>query len=96
MSVNGPVELKLVRLPLPDSCPSKPARHAAASELLEGGAPLTVVQQQLRHGDAKTTLQKYGHVVGDSQRRAIHGLAEKIESLAVELESGAELESSAA
>ena len=71
-------------------------RHAAASELLEGGAPLTVVQQQLRHGDAKTTLQKYGHVVGDSQRRAIHGLAEKIESLAVELESGAELESSAA
>jgi hypothetical protein len=54
------------------------------------------VQQQLRHGDAKTTLQKYGHVVGDSQRRAIHGLAEKIESLAVELESGAELESSAA
>ncbi len=71
-------------------------RHAAASELLEGGAPLTVVQQQLRHGDAKTTLQKYGHVVGDSQRRAIHGLAEKIESLAVELESGAELESSVA
>ena len=71
-------------------------RHAAASELLEGGAPLTVVQQQLRHGDAKTTLQKYGHVVGDSQRRAIHGLAEKIESLAVELESGAELESNAA
>ena len=71
-------------------------RLAAASELVEGGAPLTVVQQQLRHGDAKTTLQKYGHVVGDSQRRAIHGLAEKIESLAVELESGAELESSAA
>jgi site-specific recombinase XerD len=63
-------------------------RHAAASELLEGGAPLTVVQQQLRHG-AKTTLQKYGHVVGDSQRRAIHGLAEKIESLAGELESSA-------
>jgi hypothetical protein len=62
----------------------------------QGGAPLTVVQQQLRHGDAKTTLQKYGHVVGDSQRRAIHGLAEKIESLAVELEPGAELESSAA
>ena len=54
-------------------------RHAAASELLEEGAPLTVVQRQLRHGDAKTTLQKYGHVVGDSQRRAINALAEKIE-----------------
>lgn len=70
-------------------------RHAAASELLEEGAPLTVVQQQLRHGDAKTTLQKYGHVVGDSQRRAINTLAEKIERHAVELESGAELESTA-
>ena len=41
-------------------------RHAAASELLDEGAPLTVVQQQLRHGDAKTTLQKYGHVVANS------------------------------
>ena len=68
-------------------------RHAAASELLEEGAPLTVVQRQLRHGDAKTTLQKYGHVVGDSQRRAINCLAEKIERQAVELESGADLES---
>jgi integrase len=70
-------------------------RHAAASELLEEGAPLTVVQRQLRHGDAKTTLQRYGHVVGDSQRRAINSLAEKIERQAIELESGAELESSA-
>jgi integrase len=68
-------------------------RHAAASELLEEGAPLTVVQRQLRHGDAKTTLQKYGHVVGDSQRRAINSLAEKIERQAIELESSAELES---
>jgi len=69
-------------------------RHAAASELLEEGAPLTVVQRQLRHGDAKTTLQKYGHVVGDSQRRAVNTLAEKIERSATELESSAELESS--
>jgi integrase len=68
-------------------------RHAAASELLEEGAPLTVVQRQLRHGDAKTALQKYGHVVGDSQRRAVNTLAEKIERQAIELESGAELES---
>jgi integrase len=71
-------------------------RHAAASELLEEGAPLSVVQRQLRHGDAKTTLQKYGHVVGDSQRRAINNLAEKIERQAIELESSVELESSAA
>jgi integrase len=71
-------------------------RHAAASELLEEGPPLTVVERELRHGDAKTTLQKYGHVVGDSQRRAVNTLAENIERHAVELESTAELESSAA
>lgn len=68
-------------------------RHAAASELLEEGAPLTVVQRQLRHGDAKTTLQRYGHVVGDSQRRAVNALAEKIERHALEVESSDELES---
>jgi integrase len=54
-------------------------RHAAASELLEEGAPLTVVQRQMRHCDARTTLQKYGHVVGDAQRRAVNTLAQKIE-----------------
>jgi integrase len=70
-------------------------RHAAASELLEQGAPLTVVQRQLRHRDARTTLQKYGHVVGDAQRRAMETLAENIERHAtVELEPGAEMEPS--
>ena len=67
-------------------------RHATASELLETGAPLTVVQRQLRHRDARTTLQKYGHVVGDSQRRAVHTLAEKIERhTTIELVPSAEL-----
>lgn len=55
-------------------------RHAAASELFEEGAPLTVVQ---RHRDTRTTLQKYGHVVGDAQRRAVDTLAQKIERFAV-------------
>jgi integrase len=72
-------------------------RHAMPSELLEQGAPLTVVQRQLRHRDARTTLQKYGHVVGDSQRRAVEALAEKIERhAAVELEPSAEMEPSVA
>ena len=67
-------------------------RHGAASELLEEGVPLTVVQRQLRHRDARTTLQKYGHVVGDSQRRAVDALAAKIERYAVvELLPSAEL-----
>jgi integrase len=72
-------------------------RHAAASELLEEGAPLSVVQRQLRHRDARTTLQKYGHVVGDAQRRAVNTLAEKIERhVTIELEPSAELEPSVA
>jgi integrase len=72
-------------------------RHAAASEMLEQGAPLTVVQRQLRHRDARTTLQKYGHVVGDAQRRAVETLAEKIERYAaIELEPSAEMEPSVA
>jgi len=58
-------------------------RHGAGSEMLEDGAPLTVVQRQLRHRDARTTLQKYGHVVGDAQKRAANTLAEKIERHAV-------------
>jgi len=61
-------------------------RHAAASEVIEQGAPLTVVQHQLHHRDALTALQKYGHVEGDAQRRAVKTLAEKIERhAAVEL-----------
>jgi integrase len=70
-------------------------RHAAASELLEEGVPLSVVQRQLRHCDARTTLQKYGHVVGDAQRRAVNTLAKKIERhVAIELEPSAEMEPS--
>jgi integrase len=53
-------------------------RHAAASELFEENAPLPVVQRQLRHRDARTTLQMYGHVVGDSQRKAVESLSAKI------------------
>ena len=70
-------------------------RHAAASELLEEGVPLSVVQRQLRHRDARTTLQKYGHVVGDAQRRAVDTLAKKIERhVTIELEPSAEMEPS--
>ena len=59
-------------------------RHGGGSEMLEEGVPLTVVQRQLRHKDARTTLQRYGHVVGDSQRRAAEVLAQKIQRNAVQ------------
>jgi integrase len=36
-------------------------RHAVASELIDSGAPITVVQAQLRHSDPRITLGLYGH-----------------------------------
>lgn len=41
-------------------------RHAYATHLLEGGVPLTVLQQQLGHNDIKTTL-RYVHLSKEAQ-----------------------------
>jgi integrase len=46
-------------------------RHGLATELVEAAAPLTVLQQQLRHADIKTTLKLYSHVIPESQRAAM-------------------------
>jgi integrase len=53
-------------------------RHAVATELIDSGAPITVVQAQLRHSDARTTLGRYGHVIPTSQRNAVAALADRI------------------
>jgi integrase len=50
-------------------------RHSLTALLLDSGATPKVVQRQLRHSDARTTLQIYGHVVGDAQRSAIEKVA---------------------
>ena len=39
------------------------------------GATPKVAQRQLRHSDARTTLEVYGHVVGDAQREAVEKVA---------------------
>jgi integrase len=46
-------------------------RHGLATELAEASVPLTVLQQQLRHADVKTTLRVYAHAIPDSQRVAM-------------------------
>jgi Phage integrase family len=46
-------------------------RHGLATELVEAAAPLTVLQQQLRHADIKTTLKLYSHAIPESQRAAM-------------------------
>jgi integrase len=53
-------------------------RHMASSELIENGVAPSVVQRQMRHSDARITLQKYAHVIGDAQRRAVDSLASRV------------------
>jgi integrase len=60
------------------------ARHGVTSEMLEGGVALTVVQRQLRYGDARITLGTYGHVVGNAQRRAVETHEARVEKYAVQ------------
>jgi integrase len=50
-------------------------RHSHASLLLDTGATPKVVQEQLRHADARITLGVYGHVLGDAQREAVEKIA---------------------
>src|SRR5437870_4404909 len=52
-------------------------RHSHTALLLDSGATPKVVQRQLRHADARTTLEICGHVVGEAQREAV----EKVSSI---------------
>jgi hypothetical protein len=36
------------------------------------------VQRQMRHSDARITLQSYGHIIGDAQRTAMNSLSERV------------------
>ena len=53
-------------------------RHTLTALLLDTGATPKVVQRQLRHTDARTTLGIYGHVVGDAHREALEKVASKV------------------
>ena len=53
-------------------------RHFHSSALLEAGASPQVAQAQLRHSDARITLEVYSHVIGDSQRDAVDRLADNL------------------
>jgi site-specific recombinase XerD len=50
----------------------------AASEMIENGAAPPVVQRQICHSDSCITLQKYAHVIGDAQWRAVDSLAGRV------------------
>ena len=55
-------------------------RHGVATTLIDRGASITTVGAQLRHSDLRITLGLYAHVVPQSQRDAIEGLASAISS----------------
>lgn len=54
-------------------------RHSHTALLLDCGATPKVVQRQLRHADAQTTLEIYGHVVGEAQREAVERVASVVD-----------------
>jgi hypothetical protein len=59
---------------------SRAFRHGVATTLIDRGASITTVGAQLRHSDPRITLGLYAHVVPQSQRDAVAGLASAISS----------------
>jgi integrase len=55
-------------------------RHGVATALIDRGASITTVGAQLRHSDPRITLGLYAHVVPQSQRDAVEGLASALGS----------------
>jgi len=53
-------------------------RHGAASSLLADGATPAAVQRQLRHSDARSTLEIYGHAISDEQRSAVQNRSARL------------------
>lgn len=53
-------------------------RHGPASALLADHATPALVQKQLRHSDARITLQTYAHVIGDEQRVLVQNRAARL------------------
>lgn len=53
-------------------------RHCHSSLLIDTGANPKVAQQQMRHADARITLEAYTHVIDDAQREAVERVGEKL------------------
>jgi integrase len=66
----------LRKLGIPENdCGLHAFRHGLATELAESCVPITVLQQQMRHADVKTTLRVYAHAIPESQRNAMERVA---------------------
>ena len=67
--------LDRLNIPHDGACGFHAFRHMHTSLLLESGASPKVAQRQLRHSDARTTLELYAHLVEDSHRQAVERLS---------------------
>jgi len=65
-------------------------RHTHATLLTEVGESIKTAQALLGHSDLGTTLNTYAHVIPDSQRRAVEGVAEVLFSNVLESEENAQ------
>jgi integrase len=66
------------------------SRHTHATLLTEVGESIKTAQALLGHSDLGTTLNTYGHVIPDSQRRAVERVAEVLFSNVLETEENAQ------
>ena len=65
-------------------------RHCHASLLMDVGANPTVAKEQMRHSDARITLEAYSHVIGSAQRDAVDRVGEILRPTAPKLERNGE------
>lgn len=63
-------------------------RHMVASELLNRRVSPFVVQRQLRHSDSKVTMERYAHLIGNTQSDAMDELAGSVMGFGVKLQNG--------
>jgi integrase len=67
--------------PAPSKSESLEIRLSKALEWRAFHLDEKAVQRQLRHADARTTLQIYGHVVGDGHREAVEKVASTLDAI---------------
>jgi integrase len=61
-----------------------------ASELLNRRVSPYVVQRQLRHSDSKVTMERYAHLIGNTQSDAMDELAGSVMGFGVRLQNGSQ------
>ena len=65
-------------------------RHTHCSLLVDAGVPVKVVQEQMRHGDVRTTMEVYAHAAVHAQRGAVEKVAAVLAPNGPEAEAGAQ------